>query len=479
MKTNTINKLFILIIILFFLFTFSINIYATDTINQTNSEYNLNLYSNNTILMDADSGAILYNKGAYTKIYPASTTKILTAIIAIEKLDLNSSVVASKEAIYTVPAGSSHVALKIGEVMSVEDLLYCLILNSGNDAANVLAEAVSGNIPDFIKLMNESAKELGCTDTNFTSAHGFHDDNHYTTPYDMLKILKYAIKNETFRKLCETKKYVVNETNKTNEKRYLKTTDKLLFTASEDSASAYYEYALGGKTGYTEEAKGTFVGYAKKGDSMLLVGTFDGEQNIAGGQARFIDSITLFKFGFDTFNKSLLLDKDNNKFKIVDKNNNKIYTLALKDSVYTLADKYNYSTNYSLNINFDKLNLITNKYDKKTDTYDISNVSENNYANITYSTDSRNWNLKNTSELYLDKVETYKKTNKVLEIFLNIMKYLLIILPILFIIFILLIYIKKSKNRKGKKITAEKYLKLQGNVRRKNKSKINKFNKFV
>ena len=176
---------------------------------------NLTIHSKAAIAMDADSSIILYNKDINKKIYPASTTKIITAILAIENLDLNRSVVVSKSAI-SIPWDSSSVYLKEGEIVSVKDLLYCLLLNSGNDAANVLAEAVSGDIPHFVTLMNIKAKEIGCTNTNFNNAHGYSDDNHYTTALDMAKIFNYCIQNETFVDIISAKSYVVEKTNKTN-----------------------------------------------------------------------------------------------------------------------------------------------------------------------------------------------------------------------------------------------------------------------
>lgn len=209
-----------------------------------NESFTIN--SKAAVAMDADSSVILYNKDMNKKVYPASTTKILTAILAIENLDLNKSVVVSKTAI-SIPWDSSSVYLKEGEIITINDLLYCLLLNSGNDAANVLAEAVSGSIPKFVELMNLKAEELGCTNTHFNNAHGYSDDKHYTTALDMAKIFNYCIKNKIFTNIISTKSYIVNETNITNEKRYLNNTNRLILKKEDSVHARYYEYCIGRK----------------------------------------------------------------------------------------------------------------------------------------------------------------------------------------------------------------------------------------
>ena len=247
---------------LFIFVIFASNIFAAK---------NIELYSKAAILVDNDSGKILYGKNENERVYPASTTKVLTAILALEKLDLTSSVVVSKAAV-NLPYGSSNAALKQGEVISVKDLLYGLMLKSGNDCANVLAEAVSGSIDSFVELMNNKLKELGCDNSHFANAHGYHEDDHYTTPIDMMKILSYAIKNENFVKLISTSSYTIGKTNKTDTERVYQNTNRLILTKDDSYLSRYYEYCIGGKTGYTDEAGRTLVAYAKKGDKNLIIG---------------------------------------------------------------------------------------------------------------------------------------------------------------------------------------------------------------
>ncbi|MBO5179008.1 MAG: D-alanyl-D-alanine carboxypeptidase, partial [Clostridia bacterium] len=147
------------------------------------------------ILIDADTGRILYEKDAYKASYPASTTKILTAILALENCDIYDEVTASYAAIMSVPVGGSHAAIQVGETLTVKELLQALLICSGNDAANVLAEHIGGSMESFATMMNTRAKELGCQNTNFVNSSGLHDDNHYTTAYDLAILYKYAIDN--------------------------------------------------------------------------------------------------------------------------------------------------------------------------------------------------------------------------------------------------------------------------------------------
>ena len=272
------------------------------------------VYCNSAVVIDSQTGAILYNKNGDKKVYPASTTKIMTAILAIENLDLNTPITASRNAIYSTPAGSSSIYLQVGEVMSVKNLLYGLLVKSGNEVGNVLGEAVSGSIDEFVDLMNKKAKELGCTNTHFSNPHGFHEDDHYTTANDMAKIMQYCIKNETFRQIVETQSIVLDATNKTATKRYLTNTNKMF---DEDYPDMYYEYIVGGKTGFTDEARGTFVGYCSKDNKSIIVSVFDGSQDIYdGNEARFVDTKNLSEYIFDDFVKNDIENKDNLKFEI-------------------------------------------------------------------------------------------------------------------------------------------------------------------
>jgi len=149
----------------------------------------------NAVLIDASNGRVLYEKEAYSQAFPASTTKIMTALLALEKTSLEEPVKASATAINSVPSDGSSAYIQVGETFAVEDLLKCLLLVSGNDAANVLAEHIGGSIGNFVTMMNEKAKEIGCKGTHFVNANGLDDDNHYTTAYDLSIMYMYAYNN--------------------------------------------------------------------------------------------------------------------------------------------------------------------------------------------------------------------------------------------------------------------------------------------
>lgn len=362
---NLKNKLYILLFLFVFFICSNNKIFAAEDIKPnllyesqetvlTKNTNNLNLYANNSLIMDAESGNILFEKNGFSKVYPASTTKILTALLAIENLDLNKTIVVSKNAINSTPNGSSVIYLQPGEIITLKDVLYGLLLKSGNDAANVLAENISGSIDNFNILMNDKLKEIGCNNTHFSNPHGFHDPNHYTTAYDMALLMRYAMRNTTFKEILETKTYEIPPTNKTSYTRKYESTNKMFF---EKYKNMYYLYSLGGKTGYTEEARGTFVGFAKKDDKLLINAIFDGSQNVSGNEARFLDSITLLDFSFKNYNKEKIINKDNFSFEVIDKNTNKKFVVGLLDDIYIVNknNNFNYNT-YDLNIDFEKIN---------------------------------------------------------------------------------------------------------------------------
>ncbi len=254
------------------------------------------------VVYEYNSHELLYSKGGDTRLYPASTTKIMTALLLLEYGHLTEVVTCSQAAISTVPASSSIAGLKTGEEMSLYDLLICLLVPSGNDAANVIAEAVGGTIPDFIKLMNRRAKELGCTGTNFVNAHGFHDDEHYTTVNDMLKITLAAMEYPVFVEICGMARASVPATNKARERSFNSTN----FMISNTETSAYlYSYCTGGKTGSTSQSGNCFIGFAKKGDLYLISVMLGSRTDYTRSGVRqirsFLDTEKLFDWGFSKF----------------------------------------------------------------------------------------------------------------------------------------------------------------------------------
>lgn len=217
------------------------------------------------VVMDVNSGAVLYEKNAHKKEYPASITKILTAVLALENSTMEENVTFSYDAVHKTEG--SGIWRDVDEVLTMEQCLYALMLNSANDCAHAIAEHVGGTLEQFVTMMNDRAAALGCTDTHFTNPHGLPDEDHYTSAYDMALIASDAIQNETFQKIIATKTYQIGPTNKhPDETVYLQNHHKMLFS----NEQYYYEYCIGGKTGYTQVAGNTLVTYARK-DGMTLV----------------------------------------------------------------------------------------------------------------------------------------------------------------------------------------------------------------
>ena len=254
------------------------------------------------VLMDAHTGKVLYEEHANHRRFPASITKIMTCLVVLENTSLQNMVTISSVKLEDKKA--SRIGLKSGEVISVEDLLYGLMLESGNDAGVALAMYVAGSVPAFADMMNEKAAELGMTNSHFVNPHGLHDSNHYTTAMDMAKLAYAAMKNPTFRKIVGTYKYTPPTTNKhTTEKPWYPTTWKNgnRLIATSDDAFAFNDpngHAIGIKTGYTGAAESTLVSAAISFDGtqeVIAVVLFDTQIG------KWTDCITMFMYAFDFY----------------------------------------------------------------------------------------------------------------------------------------------------------------------------------
>lgn len=259
-----------------------------------------NIEGESAVLMDAVTDTVLYSKNADNKLYPASITKIMTALLVCENLDMNDSLTMSEAAAYGIEAGSSTIYAETGEVFTVEQAVMALMLESANEMALALAEKTSGSVKKFVELMNQRAAQLGCKHTHFNNPNGLHDEKHYTTANDMMKIAKAAWYNPLFRKFVTTQTYEIPPTNKQPETRYLLNHHKMLA-----GQSYAYDGVLGGKTGYTTNAGNTLVTYAKRGNSILLAVVL----NSTNGA--FPDTASLLDYGFNNFEKAdLNVDSD-------------------------------------------------------------------------------------------------------------------------------------------------------------------------
>lgn len=280
----------------------SFNFIFTFTVNATDTEIP-SIESPAAILMDLKTGKVLYEKNINEKMYPASLTKVMTAILALENCELNEVATVSYDAVMSISSGYVTANLQIGEEVTVEQLLSVLLVGSANDAAVVLAEHISGSVEDFADLMNEKAKELGCTSTNFLNPYGAHNENHYSTAYDLALISQYAMQNETFRNLVSMTSYKLPVTNKyEKEDRLFTTTNALLIVNNNTRAdNYYYKYATGVKTGFTTPAKNCLIASANKGDLELLTVVLGAGQNDEGLSNRYLDTINLFEYGYDNY----------------------------------------------------------------------------------------------------------------------------------------------------------------------------------
>jgi D-alanyl-D-alanine carboxypeptidase len=250
------------------------------------------LVSDSAIVIDADTGDILYEKDAYSTRYPASITKIMTGLLALENGDLTSTVTFSENAIWGIERDSTHIALDVGEELTLEQALYATLVVSANEAAMGVAEHIAGSIESFADMMNEKAAELGCVNTHFVNPNGLHDDDHYTCAYDMALIARAAIQIDKFREITSTTYYEIPPTNLQTESRYLYQNNKLIMEGS----AYYYEPCIGGKTGFTDQALGTLVTWAEQDGRTLICVVMHTRPT----SCTYTDATALFKYCFSS-----------------------------------------------------------------------------------------------------------------------------------------------------------------------------------
>lgn len=294
------------------------------------------IVADGAIVVDVTTGYTLYEKNIYTKYYPASITKIMTATLSIENLKYEDIVTFSHDAVFSIEPGSSAGYLNEGEQITVEQCLYGLMLISGNDLANGLAESVAGTMDAFAVMMTEKAKSLGCVNTNFTNAHGLHDENHYTCPYDMAIMARNAYMNyEQFRTLISTVRVEIPPTAMCNETRYWLNSNRMI----RSDTDYYDEDCLGGKTGFTDQAGGTLVTFHNINGRTIMVVLMK-DTNSAGA---YVDTISMCDYlhqkldntffdKLDTAYKTLKEKESESAAQLEVSNNDKNNVIAEKDS---------------------------------------------------------------------------------------------------------------------------------------------------
>ncbi len=271
--------------------------------------------ANNAVLMEQTTGRVLFEKQAYSKANIASITKIMTAIIAIESGKMTEKAKASRKAIYT--EGSS-IYLEEGEEMKVEDLVYGLMLRSGNDAAVAISEHVGGSEAGFVYLMNEKARWLGMNDTHFANPHGLDEAGHYSTAYDMAVLMRYAMDNPTFREITGATSYLAE-----NRTYSWQNKNKLL--------TKYYNHCTGGKTGYTKKTGRTLVSTAAKDNLELIAVTLDAPDD-------WRDHIAMFEWGFEQYELETLTKQKTISYRLDE--SNEVYSGYLEKEVkYPLSQQ--------------------------------------------------------------------------------------------------------------------------------------------
>lgn len=244
------------------------------------------------ILLDGNTGTILYNRGMHQRMYPASTTKIMTALLAIENKSLADIVTMTETGMRDAYSGSSNILPVLGEQFTMEQCLYMILLKSANDVTTQVAEYVGGSEADFVNMMNARAQQLGCQGTHFNNANGLPDENHYTTAYDLSLIMKEALKNDIFRQIINTQTYTVPPTNLTPRARVYKNHHEMLL----DGSQFRYEGIIGGKTGFTNASGVTLVTACNRNGRDLISVVMK-----TGWGEAFLDTTSLMDYGFGQF----------------------------------------------------------------------------------------------------------------------------------------------------------------------------------
>lgn len=416
--------------------------------NYADSSKVLNIDARGAILIDANTGVTIYEKNSHEKLYPASITKIMTAYLACKYGKFDDTLTASHNAIYGIGQGSSIIGIKEGEQISFLDGLYGIMMESANEVCMMVAEHIDGTVEKFVERMNKQAQDWGCKDTHFNNPHGFHDVDHYTTPYDMSLIAFNAIKDENFSKIWGTVDHTIPANNKSPQ-RFLHNKDKMLKPTSD----YYYQYAIGGKTGFHDDAKNTLVTCAEK-DGVKLISVV---MKANGYNQAYTDSKTLLDYGFSVY-------KDN-----------KVYTAGTytdKIPVYQtyLSEDYNVG---ELNVTVAgdvsaKLPSFVSANDVKTKA--VIDYGKDNNANKIYAPIKEGDKVGTMEFTYKDKtiataditasnsVESksdkqlaeMKLINNIKSVLHTILNALIFIIPVVIIIIILLV-VRNNINKKKKK----------------------------
>lgn len=280
---------------------------TNETVQWPSGPSKSSLSCDSAIVMELSTGSILYKKNIHKQHYPASITKIMTAMLTAENCSMSETVKFSESAVYGIETGSSTIYTEVGEKLTVEQCLYAIMLESANEVCLGVAEHISGTSSKFVDMMNERVKELGLKDTHFNNPNGLPDPKHYTTAYDMAVIAREAMKNSTFRKITGTKSYVMPKTNKHKTQRYWNNHHQMINGYKYPKYE--YKYCIGGKTGYTNIARNTLVTFAEKDGMELLCVIMYADGPTQGEPNEYTDTTSLLNFGFEKYQKYTVDEK--------------------------------------------------------------------------------------------------------------------------------------------------------------------------
>ena len=254
-----------------------------------------NVEATAAILIDADTGIIIYEKNAHERRYPASLTKLMTALMLLEHIneDFDQRITMSRNAVFSIPRGSSHIAMNEDETLSAYEALYAIMLESANEVSNAIGEHVAGELNTFAAMMTIRANELGAYNTNFINAHGLHHEDNYTTAYDMAVIKRELLNHPRFVEIISTNSFIIPPTERQPLDRILNNTHRMI----RPDGDFFYRYAIGGKTGFTNEAAHTLSTYARNDENIGLIAVVMENQRLVS----FTDTTILFDFGFSIY----------------------------------------------------------------------------------------------------------------------------------------------------------------------------------
>ncbi len=322
----------------------------------SSSENEMKIYSEAAILIEEKTGKILYEKNIHDRKYPASTTKILTAILAIENCDLNETQVASQSAISALKPGYTKANIQVGEEFTIDELISVMMIQSANEAANIIAEHISGSVEEFSKLMNQKAKEIGCLDTNFVNPNGMHSENHYSTAYDMALIARYCMKNEKFREYASLREASLPRTEYWQDEQVEKNGERIFYNTNnmmQKDNKFYYPTCIGIKSGFTTPAKNCLVSASNRNGFELISVILHAESTEDGQSARYIDTINLFNYGYENYKLSDIL-KEYNMSDTSEENNEIVgkITNSIEDTTNFIEEKLEpeITTKFDINV---------------------------------------------------------------------------------------------------------------------------------